>query len=301
MRLKFFDADNQYDAAFLAAGALGPMAMMVGDSANADGHFASILGEDEEVPAFDTAAMVEAVLYHHDAPSDLIHRVIAGRRSQPDPRGMLATGLRATLKFARLPRADRTRLMLIGPPAAGKTTLMGKLATRGGAPTATVFSTDWERPGGLEQLADSMSILGIDTARLDPDAPMPALGRPGPLLVDTTGTDPGDRGDFVRLGRLAAILAVEPVLVLPAFIDADQAQAFARASIAIGARKLLVTRLDMARRLGGPLAAAHAGLAVAGGSVSPNFAYGLKSLSPASLAAHLVDLADRHLAGGNAR
>ncbi|HVJ52251.1 MAG TPA: hypothetical protein VM689_07305 [Aliidongia sp.] len=294
MRLKFFDAENQREAAFLAAGALGPSAILVeGAGGGADRPFASLVGEGAGPRDIDVAEHVETVLHYHGAPRELVQRALEGRKPQADPRRLLATGLRAALSFARLPRADRVRLMLIGPPAAGKTTLMGKLAARGSTPTATVFSTDWARPGGLEQLADSMSILGIDTARLDPDAPVPGAGRPGPLLIDTAGTDAGDEAGLAKLGRLAALLAVEPVLVLPALIDGDEATSFARAAMAIGVRKLLVTRLDMAKRLGGPLAAAHAGMALAGASVTPNFAYGLKSMSAATLANHLIELAER--------
>ncbi len=296
MRLKFLEADLQHGNAQRADDMLGPTAILIGDRADIDSPFASILGDDEAMPTPGAADAAELVLRHHDISLSLLHRVLDGRRALHDPRSLLAAGLRSALKFGRLPRAERARLMLIGPPAAGKTTLMGKLACRGGLPTATVLSTDWQRPGGLEQLADSMSILGIDTSRLDPEAPLPDQGRPGPLLVDTGGTDASAAGDFAKLGRLAAILAVEPVLVLPATIDAEQGSAFGRAALAIGVRKLLVTRLDMARRLGGPLAAAETGLALAGANVSPNFAYGLKTLSPATLARQLVDLAERHRA-----
>jgi flagellar biosynthesis protein FlhF len=294
MRLKFFDADDQRHAALLVANALGPRAILIGDSSDAHGQFVSIVNDDAEAPAKGGAPTAEAVLHYHDVPNSLAHRILTGRRRRTAERDRLATGLRANLTFARLPPAERTRLMLIGPPAAGKTTLMGKLAVRGGAPVATVLSTDWERPGGLEQLADSMTILGIDVTPLDLDAPAEDLT--GPLLIDTAGTEPGTHGDFTKLGRLAQALAVEPVLVLPAYIDAEQAEAFAVAAIAIGAKKLLITRLDMARRLGGPVAAAATGLAIAGASVSPNFAYGLKDLTAEPLTDHLTDLAERHSA-----
>ena len=92
-------------------------------------------------------------------------------------------------------------------------------------------------------------------------------------------------------------MSVEPVLVLPATIDADEARKFALAAQAIGAGTLLVTRLDIARRLGGPLAAAETGLALVGGSVTPNFAYGLKPLGAAALAGHLLRLAEQRAAG----
>jgi flagellar biosynthesis protein FlhF len=279
MRLRFLDTDDEREAAFLAALARGPAAL-----------HAAALGERR---AAGPAEIVEAVLRHHGAPAALIRHVLARRQRRPDPLRLLSAGLKASLSFARLPGAASCRLMLIGPPAAGKTTMMAKLAARGLAPPATVFSTDGDRPGGMAQLADPMSILGIDTERLDAAAEtMPPTGSlRGALLVDTGGTDAA--AGFESLGRLALTLAVEPVLVLPATIDADEAGKFAQAARAIGATRLLITRLDMARRLGGPLAAAAAGLAITGGSVTPHFAYGLKSLGPGALAGHLFALAQR--------
>jgi flagellar biosynthesis protein FlhF len=295
MRLKFLDADDEREAAFLAAAALGPTALLVDDGGDGQGRFASLLADGVERPAAEVADFVERSLHYHDAPLDLVRRVLDRRQRQPDPTRLLTTGLKATLKFARLPKANRARLMLIGPPAAGKTTLMGKLVARGGAPTAHILSTDWDRPGGIAQLTDSMSVLGIETERLDlaTNGVPPISAEQGPLLIDTAGVDADNRSDFVALGHLAQALGVEPVLVLPAQIDADEAVNFTKAALAIGTKTLLVTRLDMARRLTGLLAAAHAGLAIAGGSVTPNFAYGFKALSPTSLASYLLELALR--------
>jgi flagellar biosynthesis protein FlhF len=284
MRLRFVDVDDEREAAFLAAVALGPSGQPQ------DG---AVKGER---PALGAADIVEAVLRFHDAPADLVHKVLKHRQRRPDAARLLAAGLKSALSFTRLPEAARCRLMLIGPPAAGKTTMMAKLAARGQAPLATVYSTDGDRPGGIEQLADPMGILGIEPERLDVAVEtMPeTAGGQGALLVDTGGTDPAI--GFEALGWLARTLAVEPVLVLPATIDADEARKFAVAALAIGASKLLITRLDMARRLGGPLTAAACGLALVGGSVTPHFAYGLKSLGPEALAGHLLSLAQRRAA-----
>jgi flagellar biosynthesis protein FlhF len=286
MHLRFLNADTEGEAAFLAALRLDPSAESIDAAAFFD-------PADRRGPA----SLVEAVLRYHDAPPELINRVLAGRRRGADPVRLLAAGLKSTLRFARLPEGSRCRMMLIGPPAAGKTTMMGKLAARGKAPFATVFSTDCDRPGGMEQLADPMSVLGIDAGRLDitAEAMTESGDGRGPLLIDTAGSD-ADAG-FESLGRLARRLGVEPVLVLPATIDRDEAGKFALAARAIGADKLLISRLDMARRLGGPLAAAAAGLAVIGGSITPHFAYGLKDLTPGTLAGHLFDLVQRRGSG----
>jgi len=285
MRLKFIDADDEREAAFLAALASGA------ELPPGEDGVAALLGAPEP-RAIGPADIVEAVLHFNGAAPALIQAVL-GRRRRGEPRALLAAGLKAALKFGKLPEPGRSRLMLIGPPAAGKTTMMAKLAARGRAPTATVLSTDGERPGGIAQLADPMQVLGIEPQRLDPAAAPPQIE--GPLLIDTAGGAAED--GFQALAGLVQALAVEPVLVLPATIDADEARKFAEAALAIGASRLLVTRLDIARRLGGPLAAAAAGLALVGGSVTPNFAYGLKPLGPAALAGHLLRLAEQRAAG----
>jgi flagellar biosynthesis protein FlhF len=283
MRLRLTGDEDEREAAFLAALARGSDESA--DPADQATH------RKHRAPS--AADIVEAVLHFHDAPSGLVHRVLQCRGA--DPAGLLAVGLKAALKFCPLPEAARCRLMLIGPPGAGKTTITAKLAAGGRLPRLRVFTTDGERPGGLEQLADPLAVLGIEPQRLDADAET-LPDSEGALLVDTAGTDAGAGNGFDALGQLARRLALEPVLVLPATIDADEARKFAVAASAAGAGKLLLTRLDMARRLGGPLAAAAAGQALAGASVTPHFAYGLKSLGPDTLAGHLLDLARRHLA-----
>ena len=286
MRLRFVDAEDEREAAFLAALALGAGLLPE------EGEISALLGEAGAGQAIGPADIVEAVLHFHGAGPALVQAVL-GKRRRGEAASLLTAGLKAALKFARLPDPARSRLMLIGPPAAGKTTMMAKLAARGRAPAATVLSTDGERPGGIAQLADPMHVLGIEPERLDPDTAPPQIA--GPLLVDTAGG--AAEAGFAALGDLARTLSVEPVLVLPATIDVDEARKFAEAARSIGADKLLITRLDMARRLGGPLAAAETGLALVGGSVTPNFAYGLKPLGAAALAGHLLRLAEQRAAG----
>ena len=80
-----------------------------------------------------------------------------------------------------------------------------------------------------------------------------------------------------------------PLLVMPADSAAEEAAAMARCFVALGARALLPTRLDLVRRLGGVLAAADAGrLALSAAGITPQFAYGLRPLTPLLLARCLL-------------
>jgi flagellar biosynthesis protein FlhF len=291
MRLKFLSAEDSREAAFRAAVQLGPSALLVDEEANADGNFASVIDGGAERPALSPMEVVEDALNFHDAPPRLVHRLIERKVRKGDALHLLESGLKALLKFSALPQAGRTRLMLVGPPAAGKSTLVGKLAARGTTPVARVLTTDITRPGGVEQLAEFVTVLGIDPERVDPaqqDLFVPATG---PLLIDTAGLDAADTEGFAALGKLAERTAAEPILVIPALLDAGEARLFAESALAIGAKRVIATRLDIARRVGALIAAADAGLAISAGSITQHFSFGLKPLSPTVLAHHILELA----------
>ena len=86
---------------------------------------------------------------------------------------------------------------------------------------------------------------------------------------------------------LARASGAAVVCVLPAGLDAQESADPARAFAVLGARHLLPTRLDAARRLGGVVAAAAAGLPLAEAGTGPGVADGLHPLSPEWLARRL--------------
>lgn len=204
----------------------------------------------------------------------------------------LELGLPAALPFAPLP-VERP-ILLVGPPGAGKTLTCAKLAARealaGRAPL--VATVDGERAGAVEQLAAFTRLLRLTLAVAHrPEALAKALaGRaPGqPALVDGFGADPFDEEQARRLLALIQASGAAPVLVLPAGLDAEEAAELARAFHRLGARHMIATRLDIARRLGGVLAAAAEGLALAEAGVGAQVAEGLVALTPQRLAARLV-------------
>src|SRR4029453_8276399 len=72
-----------------------------------------------------------------------------------------------------------------------------------------------------------------------------------PVLIDTAGCDPFDSVTAASLLALARASGADIVAVLPAGLDAQESADLARAFAVLGARHLLPTRLDAARRLGG--------------------------------------------------
>jgi flagellar biosynthesis protein FlhF len=206
--------------------------------------------------------------------------------------GGLADGLAGRLGFAPLPEPP---LLLAGPPGAGKTLTAAKLATRcvmaGQKPL--LISADGRRAGATEQLAAFARVLGLPLGVAgSPAALAKAFARraPGqPVIIDLPGCDPFDP---VAARLFSALLGAAPgsaVLVLPAGLDAEEAAETARAFALLGCRHLLPTRLDAARRLGGVLSAAAAGLALTEAGTGADVAEGLTPITPAWLAARMQE------------
>jgi flagellar biosynthesis protein FlhF len=158
-----------------------------------------------------------------------------------------------------------------------------------------VITADASRAGAFEQLAAFTRLLGLDLVSADTPA---LLNRAiqhctagTSVLIDAPGVDLFDSAQRRLIGDLAAAAGARVAMVLPAGLDPAEAADLATASQAAGASLLIATRLDQARRLGGILAAADTGLAMAEAGVGPHAADGLVPLTAALLAATLTRLA----------
>ena len=297
MRLKTFRAPRMAEAMALLREELGAEAIILGTRRVAHGVEVTAALEPEEpllIPPMTAPAPPAAgPLGFHNLPPALGAALAAGP---------LEATLAARFGFAPLPTGRERPVMFVGPPGAGKTLTCAKLAARlvmrGGSPG--VVTADGQRAGASAQLAAFTGVLGLTLAV----APTPAtLGkalarrpRGEAVLVDTAGCDPFDPPQAVALRALATIAEADLILVLPAGLDAAEAADLARAFAALGARHLVATRLDSARRLGAVLAAAEAGpLLLTEAGIGPDVADGLEALSPKGLAARLA--APRRAAG----
>ena len=319
MRLKSFSAPTMARAIALVRAELGQDAVIVSNHAAADGSGVEVIAAVEPaapLPVEPLAVLAESlddeldvmqeVLDYHRAPARLIEKLYnAARVLETDSPLLALTGaLSAGFQFAPLPTTQAAQpFILVGPPGAGKTATLAKLAARAimsGHPAALI-STDTVHTGAAEQFAGYAGLLRMKSwVAGDASALRAALAEArgaALMLVDTTGANPFDAGDMARLTDLIGAADAEPVLVLPAGMDPDEAAETAEAFKPLGIRRLITTRLDTARRLGGLLAASDAAqLQLCEAGTGPQIAGGLYPLNPAALARALTAApADRAL------
>lgn len=307
MRLKTFHANTLKEAMELVRLELGDEAIIVsaqeGDGAPGARVTAAIEREEEDFALFvdepvDVLEHLTETLERHGTPQQLVDRLVnaAADVEQTDPVMVLAGALDEVFAFNPFPKLSNSKpIMLVGTPGAGKTVTAAKLAARavveGGK--SSLIAADPIRACGVEQLKYYAERIGANLypAR-DNEAFSNALAqcrRDELVIIDTPGTNPYDMTDFARLVELAGIVSMDIALVMPAGRDAEEAMDIAAAFRPLRPGRLIVTGIDMVRKLGSILAAADAGnMALSEVSPGPQIGQGLKPLNPVSLARLLL-------------
>ena len=138
--------------------------------------------------------------------------------------------------------------LFVGPPGAGKTTTIAKIAARERAQHGrklSLLAADGFRVGAVEQLRLYADLIGspFAVARTPAEIERSLVATASPILVDTAGRSIGDARALEVAERLSSLPGVRTHVVLPAGSSVRQA---ARLLDAYGsrARRVVLTRLD---------------------------------------------------------
>jgi len=304
MRLRTFTARTMPEAMALVREQLGSEAIIL-STARANGGISVTAALDqadapaaaeivEAEPPEDPVDFLHEMLTAHGTPAPLLEKLLSAliETTTPDPARALAAGIEAVFSFAPLSERPANRpMMLVGPPGAGKTVSIAKLATRAvlAGRKPFVISSDIIRAGGIAQLESFICMLGLELHRAESARQLAQLtadaDKDAVILIDSAGINPYSANDRSELAAYLVAASAEPVLVLPAGGDVFDSIEIAHAFASLGTTRLLTTRLDMVHRLGSQLAAADAAqLSFCDASMTPDIAKGLFPLNPAALA-----------------
>jgi len=313
MRLKTFTAPTMRDAMRLVREQLGDDAIIVSSHPADKGKGVRVTAAIEPppepavpaaaTPDVDPIERITESLSQHGTPGPVAERLLAGVAKAlsrtADPIVALGAALDTAFAFAPLGALEPARrggrpIMLVGPPAVGKTVTVAKLAARAvlARKPLLLVTTDTQRAGAVDQLAAFARVLKVELVQAASPQELRAKVRDATdraVLIDSAGANPFDTAEMQALAAAADAVHAEPVVLIPAGLDVAESAEIAEAFANAGAGRMIATRVDLARRLGGILSAAQAGkFAFAEMSVTPQIAHGLSALNPVALARLLL-------------
>jgi len=234
----------------------------------------------------------------HGTPRRFVDRIISATdRDLLEPVEAMATGLKDIIGYNPIASRPDRNIVLVGPPGHGRTSTAAKLTRRAAIAKSRILpiAADFDATAAGHQLS---AYLVRERAQVrvakDPDALFSVIDEVNRnderCVIDLPSILPFDREDLSRLKDLVAAIDAEPVLVLSAEgHPEDQAEA-ARSYATVGIKRAILTKLDVARRRGGAIAAlASARISLSHLAVTPFIGGGLVPAAPSRLAALLIE------------
>ena len=254
-------------------------------------------GDRKSSLSFDRGDLL-AALNRHRLPEGMAHALAetAAKAQLTDMTLALASALDKKMKPWPIDMHDANALLLVGPNGAGKTAVAAKIAAhaRLAGRRTTLVASDSAGAGAVARLETFAKHLDSAVTTAESAAELNSLigecvAKKTFVIVDTAGFDPRDAKARTAFAALGQIGRVDTIGVVSALSDAEEITEIVEALAALGAKRLIVTGLDLSRRAGGLVAAATQGIPLAHVTRSPFIAGGLESPTSLSLARMLLD------------
>jgi flagellar biosynthesis GTPase FlhF len=174
----------------------------------------------------------------------------------------------------------KKQAVLVGPPGAGKTVTIAKLAAMllEQGKKVRVITLDTVKASGAWQLEEYLKPLSLQLYIGSEYLP---VARPKEIiLIDTPALNITLPRNQEYLKNLRTKINVPFTLVLPADMNPAEAEEVAQSYLEADTDTLIVTRLELSKRCGVPLRAAYQGLKLTLVSKSPELMEGLQCATP---------------------
>lgn len=216
----------------------------------------------------------------------------------PEPAECLAASLDQIIHFNPFELENLKEFMgtekpcpiaLIGPPGAGKTACIAKLAIEATIRDLNpiVITLDAEKAGAIAQLTSFTEALAIPFKKADTKEELAEhiFHHDGLILLDTTGLNPYDENQMSFAKEMLSHAVAITVLVMPAGLDMNEAQDMIKIFKTLSPSYLIVTKIDMCRRFGSVMGLSlYSSLPLAYFSHSPHISSPLVPFTPLELA-----------------
>ena len=255
----------------------------------------ALMGEDLDV----RSDKIKEILEYHGIGEVLCERIVrlAEKKTSNSVETSLAAALDSMFKFSPIEVDEKKKVFLVaGAAGEGKSSVVAKLAT--GAKLAglnpAVISTDTYRAGANAQMSAITKILDVDFLFAKNPEELEktiknTLKTADMVYIDTQSVNPFLEADMIKLNEFIHCCK-KPELILAADGGRNTEETVERfcAFAENGFDKLITTKLDVAKRVGGIVAGAyHASMNFYAVSASNSIANSLKSIN-ANLLARLL-------------